>query len=391
MKELAKQLQEFSVKGFIHPSSSPWGAPVLFVKKKDRSFRMCIDYRELNKLTVKNRYPLLRIDDLFDQLRIREEDIPITAFKNRWIELLSDYDYEIHYHPGKANVVADTLSRKERKLIRVRALKWERITMDFIVGLLRTPSGYDSIWVIVDRLTKSAYFLPVKMNDSMEKLTQLYLKEIVCQHGVPISIISDRDSKFKSRFWRSLQEALGTRLDMSIAYHLKMDGQSERTIQKLEDMLRDCVIDFEGSWDRHLPLVEFSYNNIYHASIKAAPFKALYGRKCSRQKSDVDVRSRPLEFNAGDKVMLKVLPWKGMIHFEKCGKLSPRFFGPFKILERIGPVAYKLELPRELQGIYNTFHVSYLKKCLSDESLIIPLDVVQLDQKSFTLSKNQQK
>nr|GEZ77872.1 putative reverse transcriptase domain, ribonuclease H-like domain, aspartic peptidase domain protein [Tanacetum cinerariifolium] len=261
--------------------------------------------------------------------------------------------------------------------------------------------------------------LPVKTTDSMEKLTQLYLKEIVCRHGVPISIISDRDSKFTLRFWRSLQEALGMRLDMSTAYHPEMDGQSERTIQTLEDMLRACVIDFEGSWDRHLPLVEFSYNNSYHASIRAAPFEALYGWKCrshvywsdvgdnqltgpeliretnekivqiknylltarSRQKSYADVRRRPLEFNVRDKVMLKVSPWKGVIRFGKRRKLSPRFIRPFKILERVGPVAYKLELPRELQGIHNTFHVSNLKKYLSDESLIIPLDEFQLDEK----------
>ncbi|GJV92985.1 putative nucleotidyltransferase, ribonuclease H [Tanacetum coccineum] len=674
LKELADQLQELSEKGFIRPSSSPWGAPVLFVKKKDGSFRMCIDYRELNKLTVKNRYPLPRIDDLFDQLqgssvyskinlrsgyhqlRIREEDIPITAFRTRyghyefqvmpfgltnapavfmdlmnrvckpyldkfvivfiddiliysknkeeherhlkiilellkneqlyakfskcdfwlesvqflghvidnkgvhvdpakveairnwsapttpkevrqflglagyyrrfiegfsliskpltklteknksclrelrtslvvycdashkgfgavlmqrekviayasrqlkkheenytthdlelgavvfalrlwrhylygtkctmytdhkslqyildqkelnmrqrrWIELLSDYDCEIRYHPGKANVVADALSRKDREPIRVRSLvmtvhtnlperilnaqtdamkeenvkaenlgrlikpifetrsdgiqcfegriwlplfgglrdlimheshkskysihpgsdkmyqdlkklywwpnmkaeiatyvskcltcakvkaehqkpsgllqqpeipewKWEKITMDFVSGLPRTPSGYDSIWVIVDRLTKSAHFLPMKKTDSIEKLTQLYLKEIICKHGVPTSIISDRDSLFTSRFWKSLQEAMGTQLDMSTAYHPETDGQSERTIQTLEDMLRACVIDFGSSWDRHLPLVEFSYNNSYHASIKAEPFEALYGRKC---------------------------------------------------------------------------------------------------------------
>ncbi|GKE25745.1 putative reverse transcriptase domain-containing protein [Tanacetum coccineum] len=302
--------------------------------------------------------------------------------------------------------------------------KWERITMDFIVGLPRTPSGYDSIWVIVDRLTKTAHFLPVKTTDSMEKLTQLYLKEIVCleivcRHGVPISIISDRDSKFASRFWRSLLGALGTQLDMSTAYHPQTDGQSERTIQTLEDMLRACVIDFGGSWDRHLPLIEFSYNNSYHASIKAAPFEVLYGQKCrspvcwsevgdsqligpemirettekivqiknwlltarSRQKSYADVRRRPLEFNVGDKVMLKVSPWKGMIRFGKRGKLSPRYIGPFKILERVGPVAYKLELPRELQGIHNTFHVPNLKKCLSDESLIILLDEIKLDDK----------
>nr|GEY70442.1 putative reverse transcriptase domain-containing protein [Tanacetum cinerariifolium] len=264
----------------------------------------------------------------------------------------------------------------------------------------------------VDRLTKSAHFLPVKTTDNMEKLTRLDM-------GVPISIISDRDSKFTSSFWRSLQEALGMRLDMSIAYYSETDGQSERTIQTLEDMLKACVIDFGSSWDQNLPLVEFSYNNSYHASIKAAPFEALYGRKCrslvgwsevgdsqltgpeligetnekivqnknrlltarSHQKSYADVRRKPLEFNVGDKVMLKVSPWKGVIHFGKHRKPSPRFIRPFKILERIGPVAYKLELPRELQGIHNTFHVSNLKKCLSDESLSIPLDEVQLDDK----------
>ncbi|GJS42843.1 putative reverse transcriptase domain-containing protein [Tanacetum coccineum] len=158
--------------------------------------------------------------------------------------------------------------------------KWERITMDFVSGLPRMPSGYDMIWVTVGRLTKSAYFLPTKKTDTMEKLTQLYLKEIVCRHGVPISIISDRDSHFTSRFWKSLQKSLGTSLDLSTAYHPQTDGQSERTIQTLEDMLRACVIDFGSSWDRHLPLVEFSYNNSYHASIKAAPYEALYGRKC---------------------------------------------------------------------------------------------------------------
>nr|GEW53133.1 putative reverse transcriptase domain-containing protein [Tanacetum cinerariifolium] len=623
MKELADQLQELLEKRFIRPSPSPWGASMLFVKKKDISFRMYIDYRELNNLTVKNRYPLSRINDLFDrlqgsnvyskinlqtgyhQLRIREEDIPITAFRTRyghyefqvmsfgltnapavfmdlmnrtilellkkeqlyakfskcdfwlesvqflshvidskgvhidpakteaiknwatpttptevrqflgldgyyqkfiegfcliskpltklthknkkydwcknkeeafqllkqklpcapilslpegledfvmycdaslkgfrfvlmqrekvidyasqhlrtheenytthdlelgavkelnmrqrrWIELLSVYDCEIRYHLGKVNLVADALSLKERELLKkpsglllqpeIPIWKWERITMDFIVGLPRTPSGYDSIWVIVDRLTKSTHFLPVKTTDNMEKLTQLYMKEIVCWHGVPISIISNKDNKFASRFWGSLQRALGTQLDMSIA------------------------------WDRHLPLVEFSYNNSYHASIKAAPFKALYGRKCrspvcwsevgdsqligpemiqemtekivkiknqlltarSRQKSYADVRLRPLKFNVRDKVMLKVSPWKGVICFGKHGKLNPRYIKPFQVLERVGPVAYKLELPRELQRIYNTFHVLNLKKCLSDESLIISLDEIKLDEK----------
>ncbi|GJV04667.1 putative reverse transcriptase domain-containing protein [Tanacetum coccineum] len=158
--------------------------------------------------------------------------------------------------------------------------KWERITMDFVSKLPKTSIGHDTIWVIVDRLTKSAHFIPTRATDSMETLTRLYIKEIVSRHGVPISIISDRDSHFTSRFWQLLQNALGTQLDMSTVYHPETDGQSERTIQTLEDMLRACAIDFRKGWDKHLPLVEFSYNNNYHASIKAAPFEALYGRKC---------------------------------------------------------------------------------------------------------------
>nr|GEX37844.1 putative reverse transcriptase domain-containing protein [Tanacetum cinerariifolium] len=752
MKELAKQLQELLDKGFIRLSSSPWGAPVLFMKKKDGSFRMCIDYRELNKLTIKNRYPLLRIDDLFDQLQgssvyskidlrsgyhqlyIREKDILITAFmtryghyefqvmpfgltnepavfmdlikrvcrpfldkfvivfiddiliysknkeeheehlriilellqkeklyakfskcefwldsmkflgyvinsqgvhvdpakvevikswtapksptevrqflglagyyrrrirrfcrdcdasskgyravlmqrekviayasrqlrtheenymthdlelgavvfalrlwrhylydvkctvftdhkslqyildqkelnmmQRRWIELLSNYDYEIRYYPGKANVVADALSRKEReKPLRVRSLvltdhkdlkqqnlevqveslkegnvqkedlgriqkqileirsngiryhdkriwlplhgglrdlimheshkskylihpgstkmyqdlrkmywwpnmkadiatyvsqcltcakvkaehlkpsgllqqpkipkwKWKNVTMDFVTGLPRTPSSYDSIWVIMDRLTKSAHFLPKKKTDSIEKLAELYLKEIVCKHGVPVSVISDRDSLFTSRFWVSLQKALGTQLDLSTAYHPETNGQSKRTIQTLEDMLRACVTDFGRSWDKHLPLVEFSYNNNYHASIKAAAFKALYGRKSrSRQKSYADLKRRLTEFEVGDKVMLKVSPWRGVIRFRKRGKLSPRFIGPFQVIERIRSVACKLKLPDKLCGIHDTFHVSNLKRCFVNDDVVIPLDEVYLDDK----------
>ncbi|KAJ9561776.1 hypothetical protein OSB04_006936 [Centaurea solstitialis] len=836
MQELSNQLQELLDKGFIRPSSSPWGAPVLFVKKKDGSFRMCIDYRELNKITIKNRYPLPRIDDLFDQLqgatyfskidlrsgyhqmRVREEDIAKTAFRTRyghyeflvmpfgltnapavfmdlmnrvcrpyldkfvivfiddiliysrnkedhehhlrlilellkaeqlyakfskcefwirevhflghvvnrdgihvdpakieaikkweapktpteirqflglagyyrrfianfskiaqpltaltqkdkkfiwgekqeeafqvlkhklcnapilalpegtdnflvycdashqglgcvlmqnekviayasrqlkvheknytthdlelgavvfalkiwrhylygtkctiftdhkslqhildqkmlnmrqrrWVELLSDYDCEIKYHPGKANVVADALSRKERvKPIRSRAMglvvqtslksqiveaqkealkadnlnketlhgiekefeekedgvcyfkgriwipraeqlrkmimdeahqskysihpgsdkmykglkehywwpgmkrdiaiyvskcltcakvkaehqkpsgllqqpeipewKWEQISMDFVTKLPKTKKGNDTIWVIVDRLTKSAHFLPIKETYSIDKLAQLYVGEIVMRHGVPISIISDRDSRFTSRFWQSLQAALGTRVDLSTAYHPQTDGQTERTIQTLEDMLRACVLEFGGSWDDHLPLVEFSYNNSYHASIQCAPYEALYGRKCrsplnwlevgenrlfrpdvvqettdkikmvqeklkvarDRQKSYADNRRKPLEFQVGDKVLLKVSPWKGLIRFGKKGKLNPRFVGPFEVLERIGPVAYRLDLPIELSSIHDTFHVSNLKKCLSEETVVLPLDEIQIDE-----------
>ncbi|GJS38378.1 putative reverse transcriptase domain-containing protein [Tanacetum coccineum] len=219
--------------------------------------------------------------------------------------------------------------------------------MDFITKLPKTSNGHDTIWVIVDHLTKSAHFIPTQETDSMETLTRLYIKEIVSRHGVPISIISDHDSHFTSRFWQSLQSALGTQLDMSMAYHPETDGQSERTIQTLEDMLRACVIDFGKGWERHLPLVEFSYNNSYHASIKAASFEALYGRKCRSPQ----------------------------------GKLNPWYIRPFKILERIGPMAYKLELPEELSSVHSTFHVSNLKKCLSDESLVILIKELPLNDK----------
>ncbi|GJX03572.1 reverse transcriptase domain-containing protein [Tanacetum coccineum] len=469
--------------------------------------------------------------------------------QRRWIELFSDYECEIRYHPGKANVVADALSRKERlKPRRVRAMamtvqpglkeriqvaqiealsqenilmenlhgldqqmekkegeslyfmdriwvpligdmrsiimdeahktkysvhpgadkmyydlrdrywwpgmkrdiatyvskcltcskvkaehqrpsgllqqpeipewKWDKIAMDFITKLPRSKSGYDTIWVVVDRLTKSAHFLAIREDYSTEKLARIYVDEIVARHGVPVSIISDRDGRFTSRCWQTVQKALGTRLDMSTAYHPQTDGQSERTIQTLEDMLRACVIDFGGSWDVHLPLAEFSYNNSYHSSIKCAPFEALYGRKCrspilwaeigessligpelvqettdkvvlikeklkaarDRQKSYADNRRKPLEFEVGDRVMLKVSPWKGVVRFGRKGKLAPRYVGPFEILERIGPVAYRLRLPDELSGVHDTFHVSNLKKCLADASLHVPLNDIKIDK-----------
>ncbi|KAJ0555993.1 putative nucleotidyltransferase, Ribonuclease H [Helianthus annuus] len=836
LEELSMQLQELLEKGFIRPSSSPWGATVLFVKKKDGTFRMCIDYRELNNVIVKNRYPLPRVDDLFDQLqgssyyskidlrsgyhqlRVRDEDVSKTAFRiryghyeflvmpfgltnappvfmdvmnrvckpcldkfvivfiddiliysksqeeheqhlrlilellrkeqlyakfskcdfwlrevhflghvvnkdgihvdpskvdsiknwlaprtpteirqflglvgyyrrfikdfskiaqpltsltqkgvtyrwgdaqesafqhlkdrlcsapilslpegtddfvvycdasiqglgcvlmqrdkviayasrqlkvhernytthdlelgavvfalkiwrhylygtkctiytdhrslehifkqkelnmrqRRWVELLNDYECAIKYHPGKANVVADALSRKDTIPRRVRALqltiqsnlpaqirdaqvealkaeniraeslrgsrkrleqkengayyvneriwvplygdlrelvmdeahksrysvhpgsdkmyhdlkttywwpgmkasiatyvgkcltcarvkveyqkpsgplqqpeipkwKWEQISMDFVTGLPRSQRGNDTIWVIVDRLTKSAHFLPIKETDKFSTLADIYLKEVVSRHGVPTSIISDRDARFTSELWQAMHKSFGSRLDMSTAYHPQTDGQSERTIQTLEDMLRACVIDFDNSREKHLPLVEFSYNNSYYTSIQAALFEALYGRKCrsplcwaevgdsqiigpelvvdttekiaqirqrmaaarDRQKSYADKRRKPLEFQVGDRVLLKVSPWKGVVRFGKRGKLNPCYVGPFEIIERIGKVAYRLNLPEELSGVHNVFHVSNLKKCLSDETLIVPLKELTIDDK----------
>nr|GEV59082.1 putative reverse transcriptase domain-containing protein [Tanacetum cinerariifolium] len=164
---------------------------------------------------------------------------------------------------------------------------------------------------------------------------------------------------------------------MSTAYHPQIDVQNERTIQTLEYMLRACMIDFGSSWDRHLSLVEFSYNNSYHASIKAAPFKAHYRREY-RKATRIE---GSLEFNVGDMVMLKVSPWKGVIRFKKRRKLSPRYVRPFKIIAQVGPVAYNLELPEEPRGKHNTFHVFNLKKCLADENLVIPLEEIRLDDK----------
>ena len=846
LKELKKQLQELQDKGFIRPSFSPWGAPVLFVKKSDGTMRLCIDYRQLNRVTIKNRYPLPRIDDLFDQLkgatvfskidlrsgyhqmRVKEEDVPKTAFRTRyghfefmvmpfgltnapaafmdlmnrvfkpyldkfvvvfiddvlvysknkeeheehlrivlqtlrdrqlyakfskcqfwlseiaflghvisaegiqvdvskvkaitewkppknvsevrsflglagyyrrfvegfssiassltklirkdvpfvwskeqqrsfdklkqalthapvltqpesgklftvysdashqglgcvlmqdgkvvayasrqlkphemnypthdlelaavvfalkvwrhylygekcevftdhkslkylmdqkdlnlrqrrWLELLKDYDMKIDYHPGKANVVADALSRKPRKAInahirlskkrmmlselhvesevvaRIRELqqvdpelqkiktkmelnskvasefsiksngllyfkdrlcvpedkqlrrdmleeahqspfsihpgsvkmykdlkplywwpgmkaevadyvsrclncqkvkaehqspagllqplkspqwKWERITMDFVTGLPLSPGKHDAIWVIVDRLTKSTHFIPVRMNMSLEKLAELYVKEVVRFHGVPISIVSDRDPRFASRFWKSLQAALGTKVHLSTAFHPQSDGQSERIIQVLEDMLRACMIDFGKNWEKSLPLVEFSYNNSYQASIQMAPYEALYGRRCrtplcwselgenkvfgpqyireteeqvkviqdrlkaafDRQKAYADTKRRDVRYEIGDKVFLKVSPWKKVIRFGKKGKLSPRFIGPFEITEKVGPVAYRLLLPSEFDKVHNVFHVSMLRRYRSDPSHVLEPEEVELNK-----------
>ncbi|GJZ80953.1 putative reverse transcriptase domain-containing protein, partial [Tanacetum coccineum] len=398
--------------------------------------------------------------------------------QRRWIELLSDYDCEIRYHPGKANVVADALSRKEKEPIRVRALvmtvhpnlpdqirnaqleamKKKNVKTKNLGRLIKQIFEVRSdgtryfdkrIWLprygglrnlIMHESHKSKYSIHPGSDKMYQDLKQLYWwpnmkadiatyvsKCLTCAkvkaehqkpsgllqqpeipvwkweritmdfivrlprtangHGVPISIISDRDNKFASRFWRSLQGALGTQLDMSTAYHPQTDGQSERTIQTLEDMLRACVIDFGGNvspvcWSEVGDSQLTGPKMIRETTEKIVQIKNRLLTTRSRQKSYADVRRRPLEFNVGDKVMLKVSPWKGVnSFFRKRGKLSPRYIGPFKILERVGLVAYKLELPRELQGIHDTFHVSNLKKCLSDESIIIPLDEIQLDDK----------
>jgi hypothetical protein len=286
--------------------------------------------------------------------------------------------------------------------LKIPEWKWDEIGMNFIVGLPRTQAGYDSIWVIVDCLTKVAHFIPVKTTFLGAKLAELYMSGIVCLHGVPKKIVSDRGSQFTSKFWEKLHEFMDTKLNFSSTYHLQTDGQTERTNQIFEDMLRACALKYGKSWDKSLPYTEFSYNNNYQASIKMAPYEALYGRQCrtplfwsqtgesqvfrlevlkdaekqvqmvreslkvvqTRQKSYADKRRRDLSFEVGDFVYLKVSPMRGTRRFKVKGKLALRYVGPFKIVDRKGEVAYQLELPPQLSDVHDVFHVSQLKKCL---------------------------
>ena len=287
--------------------------------------------------------------------------------------------------------------------------KWEDISMDFIDALPRSKRGNTAIWVIVDRLTKVAHFLPVKSDRDAPKLAQLFMKEVVRLHGVPKTIVSDRDTIFTSRFWRSFQEALGSELCMSTAYHPQSDGQTEAINKVLEDMLRAYVLDQGGSWEEHLHLAEFTYNNSFQNTIGMAPYEALYGKPClspmcwvesgerlvlgpdyikettekislirrrmataqERQKKYADKKRKPVEYEVGDYVFIKVSPMKKVVRFGKQGKLTLRYVGPYKILERIGVVAYKLELPEELSAIHNVFHVSQLRRWVHDGTEIL--------------------
>ncbi|GAU37353.1 hypothetical protein TSUD_395350 [Trifolium subterraneum] len=278
--------------------------------------------------------------------------------------------------------------------------KWEHITMDFVSGLPRNQKGEDSIWVIVDRLTKSAHFIAVKSTYKASRYAEIFLEEIVKLHGVPLSIVSDRDPTFTSHFWRAFQKAMGTRLRMK-------DG---------------------GNWSKHLHLVEFAYNNSYHASIGMAPYEALYGRKCrtplcwtevgdkgvlgpdiiqettlkikfvrehmrvaqSRQKSYADHGRRPMEFDEGDHVFLRVTPKLGDHVFLrvtpkmglrgvfKTKKLSPRYIGPYQILKRVGHVAYQLALPPSMSRMHDMFHVSQLRKFIPDSFVPVELENIDL-------------
>jgi hypothetical protein len=274
--------------------------------------------------------------------------------------------------------------------------------MDFIVGLPLTSKNHDSIWVIVDRLTKTAHFIAVHTTYTVKNYADIYLDRIVRLHGVPKTIVSDRGTQFVARFWEQLHETLGTKLIRSSAYHPQTDGQTERVNQIVEDMLRACIIHFDKSWDKSLALAEFSYNNSYQASLKMAPFEALYGRRCRtplnwsqagerkffgpdlvkeaeekvkvirenlraaqmRQKSYHDKGKASGQYQVGEKVYLKVSPTKGVQRFGVKGKLAPRYIGPYEITEICGPVAYRILLPDRLSAVHNVFHVSQLKKCV---------------------------
>eukprot|EP00253_Pinus_taeda_P020588 PITA_20588 len=376
----------------------------------------------------------------------------LNAKQRQWSEFLSEYDFGISYIKGKENVVADALSRRPRIFslipikvdlrqrvldhliknswyLKVRASleaskgrslspngpltthdipmsKWETISMDFITGLPLTSQRHNAILLVVDKLTKSAHFIPVRDTYDVADVARVFINEIIRFHGVPKKIISDRDSRFTSRFWTCMQTTLGTQLNLSTAYHPETDGQIERVNQVLEDMLRMYVMDQQSHWEKYLPLVEFAYNNSYHSSIGMPPFEALYGRPCrtplswdrledrviigpelihemeahvrqirqrlkeahDRQKSYADAHKIDRRYEVGDQVFIRIKPNKSTIQFRKWTKLSPRFIGPFKVVERVGPVAYRLALPAHLHRIHNVFHVSVLRHYIVDLS-----------------------
>ncbi|GJS55908.1 putative reverse transcriptase domain-containing protein [Tanacetum coccineum] len=238
---------------------------------------------------------------------------------------------------------------------------WPRMKKDIAL----TSSLHDANWVIIDRLTKSAHFLPIRKDFKMDRLAKLYLSEIIAKHGVPISIISNRDSRFTSRFWQSMHEALGTRYAQSMRHGLRGKLGRSSSIGQAE----------VGEGQLIGPEI------VQESTKKISQIKDRLKAARDHQKSYADKRRKPLEFSVGDHVLLKVSPWKGVVHFGKKCKLAPRFVGPFEITKRIGPIAYRLRLPQELNDVHDTFHVSNLKKCLADQSLHVPLEEIQVDAK----------
>ncbi|GKC65952.1 hypothetical protein Tco_1098550 [Tanacetum coccineum] len=442
MKELSVQLQELLEKGFIRPSSSSWGAPVLFVKKKDGYFRMCIDYRELNKLTVKNHYPLPRIDDLFDQLqgsnvyskidlrsryhqlRIKEEDIPITtACRTRYrdeeeheeafeiiLELLKKSRFGVHVDPAKIKAIKswalpdDADGGRRISLSDVKAecvvhrfalpkewkISWCIVTHLLSVKSTRIPVT-NFVVIVVTVVTTTA--LPVRALDGSFVLDHdphhcnpysedlLHMGDTISQHqqGITTEVIEDRAVPLRETLYRENLRSLASRVPerpQRVKTRQKINVDSEGTLMSNPNPHRSHVCWSEVG-DSQLTGLEL----IRDTTEKIIQIKNCLLAAHSFQKSYADKRAKPLEFEVGDKVLLKVSPWKGAMHFGKCGKLSPRYIGPFKILARVGPVVYTLELPGEFKEVHSTFHVSNLKKCLAEGDIVVPMDEVQLDDK----------
>src|SRR5664279_3086068 len=296
--------------------------------------------------------------------------------------------------------------------------KWDEIGMDFITGLPKTQKGNNAIWVVIDRLTKVAHFLPVREDITASQLADLYVSRIVPLHGVPLRIISDRGSLFTSKFWNSFQTAMGTHLAFSTSFHPQTDGQTERVNQIFEDMLRACVISFGNGWEQYLPFAKFSYNNSYQSSLCMAPFEVLYVRKCrtplnwaetgerklfrldiineaeekvriirenlkaaqSRQKSYYDKHHKEMRYEIGDKVYLRVSPLRGVRRFGIKGKLAPRYVGPFTILAKRGDLSYKLELPSTFANVHDVFHISKLWRCFKDPICRVDIENIDLQE-----------
>ncbi|GJY07249.1 putative reverse transcriptase domain-containing protein [Tanacetum coccineum] len=449
MKELSNQLQELLEKGFIRPSSSPWGAPVLFVKKKDGSFRMCIDYRKLNKLTIKNQYPLPRIDDLFDQLqgssvyskidlrsgyhqlRIREEDIPITTFRTRY----GHYEFQVMPF-GLTNAPAvfmDLMNRVCKPyldkfvivfiddiLIYSKNKEEHGKHLKTILNLLRGEKLYakfskcdfwldsvqflghviDSNGVHVDPAKIEAiknWAAPTTPTECGEDEEEAFQTLKLKLYSAPILSLPEGSEDFVV-YCDASPKGFGVVLmqrEKVIAYASRQLRKNEENYTT-HDLELGVVVFALRLWRHYLSPIYWSEvgdvqlmrpEMILETTKMIVQIKNRLLATCSRQKSYAGVRRKPLEFEVGGKVMLKVSPWKGVVQFGKRGKLSPRYIGPFKILSRVGPEAYKLKLPRELQGVYNTFHDSNLKKCLSDEDLIIPLDEVRIDEKFYFIKE----
>ncbi|KAK8934587.1 hypothetical protein KSP39_PZI014471 [Platanthera zijinensis] len=254
------------------------------------------------------------------------------------------------------------------KSLPITEWKFDDISMDFVHGLPRSQRGHDSIWVIVDRLKKVAHFLPNRRDDPVETLAKLYMEQVVRLHGVPRSIVSDRDGRFTSNDWRLVHQMLGTKLAFSTAFHPQTDGQTERTNRTMEDMLRMCALDFGKRWEDYIFLVEFAYNNSYQASIAQ-----------DRQAKYYNAKHRNVEFAVGDWVYLKVKPFKGVSRIRHLKKLSPRYLGPFEVVERIGEAAYRLALSADLGGLHDVFHISVLRKAVNDPAQVVENDRVPVE------------